>query len=350
MERIKLWLGESEAALVYTTVNRKYLTGFTSSLGYLLISQEKAVLLVDGRYYLAAKECAKNCDVVWFRSIGEQIKEFISSNNIKKVHVENSITLAELKSFQNILGTTEIITDSGLSEHIDGLREVKTEFEIECITKAQRIAEKSFEEVLNFIKAGVTEREVAALLEYKCKCYGSENPSFETIAVSGVKSAMPHGVPDGKIINNGEFLTMDFGAVYNGYHSDMTRTVAIGFVTDKMQEVYSVVLNAMNAARKTIAEGVLCSYVDKAARDVIASAGYGEYFTHSTGHSVGLEIHENPSLSPKSEKRLKIGNVVTDEPGIYIENEFGVRIEDMVVVTKNGNNTITNCKNSLIIL
>ncbi len=350
MERIKAWLKQGEAALVYTPINRKYLSGFSSSLGFLFVTRDDATLFVDGRYILAAKQCIKNCSVELYGKIGEQLQEIIKKHNINRVHIEDTLTLRTAQSFKNMFEGSDVVTDTGLAGFIEELREVKTELEIELITKAQRIAEKAFEETLEFIKPGISEREIAAMLEYKCKCYGSEEPSFETIVVSGIKSAMPHGVPDDKLIAVGDFVTMDFGAVVEGYHSDMTRTVAVGHVTDKMADVYETVLAAMNKAKEKIAKGVKCSDVDKVAREVITVKGYGEYFTHSTGHSVGLEIHEAPNLSPKCEKLLKIGNVVTDEPGIYIENEFGVRIEDMVVVTKNGNKTITNCKNSLIIL
>ncbi|MBQ1183110.1 MAG: aminopeptidase P family protein, partial [Clostridia bacterium] len=199
-------------------------------------------------------------------------------------------------------------------------------------------------------RVGVTEREVAAFLEYKMKSYGSEMPSFDTIVVSGVKSAMPHGVPDGKQIEAGDFITFDFGAVVNGYHSDMTRTVAVGLATDKMQIVYDTVLKAQMAAEKMVKSGIKCSAVDKAAREVISNAGYGKYFTHSTGHGIGLEIHEAPTVSQLSESVLEAGNVISNEPGIYIDGEFGVRIEDMLFVTDNGSKNLTNCKKSLIIL
>lgn len=350
MERIKKWLQQHHAALIFTPVNRKYLTGFSSSLGFLFITGDGATLFVDGRYILSAKASVSSCSVELYGNIGSQLQELIKKHGINTVHVEDTLLLRTLDSINKMLDGAEVVTDSGLAAFIEELREVKTDKEVDCIVKAQRITESAFDEVLNFIRPGVTEREVAALLEYHCKCLGSQEPSFETIVVSGEKSAMPHGVPDGKIIAEGDFVTMDFGATFDGYHSDMTRTVAVGFVTDKMNEVYNTVLDAMNAAKCKIADGVKCSDVDKAARDVIENNGYGQYFTHSTGHSVGLEIHESPNLSSKCEKILKIGNVVTDEPGIYIENEFGVRIEDMVIVTKNGNETITKCKNSLIIL
>ena len=161
---------------------------------------------------------------------------------------------------------------------------------------------------------------------------------------------MPHGVPDEKVIENGDFVTMDFGATIGGYHSDMTRTVAVGFATDEMHKVYNTVLNAQNVAESVIKAGVACSDIDKAARDTIAAAGYGEYFTHSTGHSLGLEVHESPTLSRLSTDTLKVGQVVTNEPGIYIDGKFGVRIEDMLLVNAEGSENLTKCEKHLIIL
>ncbi len=350
MERIKGWLDLNEAALVYTEVNRKYLTNFCSSLGFLFVTRGGATLFVDGRYILTAKSKVKNCKVELYGNISQQLNDIIQKENIKRVHLEDTLPVRTVASIENMLSKTECLTDTGLAGFVEELREIKTDYEIECITKAQEIAEKAFLETLAFIKPGVTEREIAAMLEYKCKCYGSEMPSFDTIVVSGKKTAMPHGVPDDNVISEGDFVTMDFGAVFDGYHSDMTRTVAVGHATDKMIEVYDTVVGAMEKAREVIADGVKCSFVDNVARSFIDNAGYGKYFTHSLGHSVGLEIHESPSLSPKCEKVLKVGHVVTDEPGIYIENEFGVRVEDMIVVTKIGNKTLTKCKNLLIIL
>ncbi len=350
MKRIADWLPENTAALVYTEVNRQYLTGFASSLGYLLITKNDSCLLVDGRYILAAKQSVKNCRVELFRKASDSIKEFIAKNGVKTVLCEDTVTVSQLCSFRKMLDGVDAIAECGLREMIEKLRTVKTEYEVDCIIKAQRIAEKAFSDVLNFIKAGVTERDIAAELEYRMKKYGSENPSFDTIAVAGIKSAMPHGVPDGNVVQNGDFVTMDFGAMYNGYHSDMTRTVAVGFATDKMQLVYNTVLDAQKAAETAVKAGVKCADADNAARSVIANAGFGEYFTHSTGHGIGLEIHEVPTVSSMSETVLESGMIISDEPGIYIENEFGVRIEDMLLVTDDGSKNLTVCEKSLIIL
>ena len=350
MKRIADWLPENTAALIFTEVNRQYLSGFSSSLGFLLISKDDSCLFLDGRYILAAKQSVKACRVELFKKVSDSLNDFVKQNGIKTVFCEDTISVAQLGSFRKMLAPIDVIADCGLREYIEELRTTKTDFEVECIVKAQRIAEKAFLDVLNFIKAGVTERDIAAELEYRMKKYGSEKPSFDTVAVAGLKSAMPHGEPDDNVVKNGDFITMDFGATYNGYHSDMTRTVAVGFATDKMQLVYDTVLKAQLAAEKAVKAGIKCSDVDTAARAVIAIAGFGDYFTHSTGHGVGLEIHEAPNVSLVSETELKSGMIISDEPGIYIENEFGVRIEDMLLVTENGSKNLTVCEKSLIIL
>lgn len=350
MKRLEDYLDSCTAALIVTPVNRRYLTGFESSLGYLFVTQNESKLIVDGRYYLAAKQRIKESEVVLLDKLSVQLKVFAKNSGIKRVVTENNITVAEFNRYKEIFQGLEVLADDSLSEFLDELRSVKTEQEVRCIIEAQRIAEKAFLEVLNILKPGVSEKHIATELEYKMKRFGAEKESFDTIVVSGTKSAMPHGVPDGKLLKNGDFVTFDFGATVNGYHSDMTRTVAIGFATDKMQLVYETVLSAQDAAERTVKAGVKCLDVDKAARDVIANAGFGEFFTHSTGHSVGLKIHELPNLSPKSESILKVGNVVTNEPGIYIENEFGVRIEDMLLVTELGCLNLTEFEKTLIIV
>ena len=350
MKRLIDWLPQNAAACVFTSVNRQYLTGFESSLGYLMVSKNDACLFVDGRYILAAKQVVKNCRVELFESGLSNVKSFVRDNGIKTVFCEDSVSVAQFNRFVAMFDGAEVTVDGGLREKLTDLRMVKTDYEVECIIKAQRIAEKAFEDVLNYIKVGVAERDVAAELEYRMKKYGSEMPSFDTIAVAGIKSAMPHGVPDSNVIKNGDFITMDFGAVVNGYHSDMTRTVAVGFATDKMQSVYNTVLNAQFAAEKAVRAEAQCCNVDLAAREVIKNNGFGEYFTHSNGHGVGLEIHEKPTVGSSSVDILVSGMVISNEPGIYIEGEFGVRIEDMLLVTEEGSKNLTKCEKSLIIL
>ncbi|MBE6761691.1 MAG: aminopeptidase P family protein [Ruminococcaceae bacterium] len=349
IESVRKLLAENQSALIFTPVSRLYLSGFESSLGYLFITKEKTVLFVDGRYIEAAKRNVNSdIEVRLFTKLSEQAKEFLG-DEIKSLLVETSNTVADVKGFEKLF-ERKIIPSDELENTLHSLRLVKNDYEVECVIKAQRMAEKAFEDTLEFIRPGVTEIEIAAELEYRMKLAGSEKISFETIAVSGEKSSMPHGVPDNKIIKSGDFITMDFGATYKDYHSDMTRTVAVGFATDEMKKVYNTVLEANIAAIETVCEGVKASEVDLAARSIIKSAGYGEYFTHSTGHGVGLEIHEAPTVSFKNEKNLASGQIITIEPGIYLEGKFGVRIEDMVVVTKNGCNNLTKANKSLIII
>ena len=349
MNRIADWLQDNTAALVFTPTNRKYLTGFSSSLGYLLITKNHSYLFVDGRYFLAAKQSVKNCRVEVFGKIFELLQQVIAKQNIKTLLVENNITVELFKTFNEWFLDCDVTCD-GLTEKICELRRTKTLSEIDCVIKAQRIAERALKEILNFIKPGVSEKRIATELQYKMQLLGSEGEAFETICVSGKKSAMPHGVPSEKLIENGDFVTFDFGATIDGYRSDMTRTFAVGYVTDKMQTVYDTVLKAQRCAEEVVKHGVKCRDVDFVARGVIESAGFKEYFTHSTGHGIGLDVHEAPNVSKASETVLSAGDLISDEPGIYIEDEFGVRIEDMLFVTENGSRNLTEFEKSLIIL
>ncbi len=349
IDSIKKLLSSNQVALIYTPVSRLYLTGFESSLGYLFITKEKAVLFVDGRYIeMAEKSVESPIEVRLISNLSEQVKEFLG-NEIKILLVETQNTVAQVRDFEKLFGVTVHPSDE-LQNEISRLRLVKNEVEIDNIIRAQRMAEKAFLDVLGFIRPGVTETNIAAELEYRMKLAGSEEASFATIVVSGEKSSMPHGVPGDRVIKNGDFITMDFGAVYKGYHSDMTRTVAVGSVSDEMKKVYDTVLAANLAAIDRVAEGVTAREVDLAARNIITEAGYGKQFSHSTGHGVGLEIHEAPTISFKNEKILTSGQVITIEPGIYLTGKFGVRVEDMVVVAKNGCNNLTKAEKSLIIL
>lgn len=343
---------KGEAALIISEENVRYFTSFTSSNGYLLVTKDKSVFLTDSRYIEAAQNQIKTCDeILEFKSVKDSLSSTVEKLGVKTVLVEQSrMTLAQLEKFKKNMSFVEFVTDSRLDDEIDFLRSVKNEEEKEKTQKAQCIAEKAFDRILTFIKPGVTEREVSLELDHTMLLLGADALSFETIAVSGANSSMPHGVPTGKKIENGDFITMDFGAVFEGYHSDMTRTVAVGNVSDKQADVYNTVLAAQKAGLDLIKAGNRCKDVDAAARNLIKEKGYGEYFGHGFGHGVGIEIHEYPSLSPSSEAVLKEGNIVTAEPGIYIPGQFGVRIEDMVMVTKDGYYNFTSCRKDLIIL
>lgn len=343
--------GAGYSALIISPENRKYFTGFDSSDGFLLVSSDRAVFITDGRYIEAAEKQITNCEVVLLGKTYPQIAEILSEMNCKHLLVESSrMTVATYNSLKGVLKSTSIATDSTLDSIINDLRSIKAENEVESIIKAQRIAENAFEHILKFIKVGVTEKEIALELDFFMLRNGGEGLSFETIAVSGKNSSMPHGVPSNKKIENGDFITMDFGTIINGYHSDMTRTVAIGTATDKMKNVYNTVLKAQQNCLDNIKAGISCKNGDMFARSVINDSGYGKYFTHSTGHGVGVEIHEYPNLSPASDSVLQVGNIVTVEPGIYIPEKFGVRIEDMALITENGCRNLTNAPKELLIL
>ena len=337
--------------MIISPENRKYFTGFESSDGFLIASENRAVFITDGRYIEAAEKQISNCEVKLLGKTYPQIAEILKEMNCNRLLVESTrMTVSTYNSLKGVLKKILVSTDTTLDTIINTLRSVKTEIEVENIIKAQRIAEDAFNHILNFIKVGVTEKEIALELDFYMLRHGGEGLSFETIAVSGANSSMPHGVPSNKKIKNGDFITMDFGTIINGYHSDMTRTVAVGFATDEMKNVYDTVLKAQQNCLDNIKAGISCKDGDEFARSVIRNAGLGQYFTHSTGHGVGVEIHEFPNLSPASDSVLQVGNIVTVEPGIYIPENFGVRIEDMALITENGCRNLTNAKKDLIIL
>lgn len=227
---------------------------------------------------------------------------------------------------------------------------IKTAKEIETISRAAALGDRCFSHILGFIEPGMTEKRIAEEIERFLYDGGAEGLAFDTISVSGERSCLPHGEPTDKVIQKGEFLTLDFGAVIDGYCGDMTRTVAIGFVTDEMKRVYDTVLEAQLAAIDFIKAGVACFNADKVARDIIANAGYGEYYPHGLGHGVGTLVHEAPTLNSKSSEILEKDMVITIEPGIYIPNKFGVRIEDLAIVTDFGIINKVESKKDLIIL
>ena len=342
----------TEAVLLTNEVNIGYFCGFFHSEGYLYISQNSAVLLVDFRYFESAQKKAY-CDTVCFSVLSDALAELLNKEEIQNLHFESSCIIVERYNFFNRklkeynIGT---VCDGKLDTHISSIRIIKSAGELEKIQTAQKIAEKAYLDMLNILKPGVKERELAAYLEYKMKQNGAEDISFDLITIAGKKTSLPHGVPSDNIVQEGSFFTCDFGAVYEGYHSDTTRTVAVGFACDEMKEIYGIVLKAQLSALEKIKPGEKCSEVDKTARDIISRAGYGEFFGHSTGHGVGLDIHELPYVSARSTAVLEQGMVITDEPGIYLPDKFGVRIEDMLSVTKDGYYNFVSLDKELIII
>ena len=305
-----------------------------SSAGMLLIFKECAYLIIDFRYIEKARNTVKNCTVMEQENLTEQINSLMKKHNAKSLAVESmDMTLSRMSFLEKKFPDIEFIKSDELSNNIYDMRTIKSTEEIEKIHKAQKIAEKAFDEILGFIRPGVTEREIALKLDNCMLENGAEGLSFETIALAGANTSMPHGVPGNYKVKNGDFVLMDFGAVYDGYHSDMTRTVCVGQSSEKMGKIYDIVLKAQLEALKKVKSGITGSELDGYARDIIDESGYGDFFGHSLGHGVGMEIHEFPTASSKSETILKENMVVTVEPGIYLPGEFGVRIEDFVVVT-----------------
>lgn len=340
-----------DAAIITDDINRRYFTGMKSSAGTVLVFRDKAYLIIDFRYIEKATKTVKDAEVVLQGRLYDQINELLVKHGAKTLAIESAtMTVASLNLLKARITAAEVVASDELSNAITQLRIVKTQDEIDKIIKAQRIAEAAFEDVLNFIRPGVTEREIGLRLDYYMLSHGAEALSFDTIALTGANTSLPHGVPGETVVENGTFVLMDYGAMYDGYHSDMTRTVCVGKPTEKMETVYNTVLKAQLDAIDAIKAGVIGKDIDKIARDVITNAGYGDKFGHSLGHGVGVEIHEAPNAAPSSEHIFKENMIVTVEPGIYLPDEFGVRIEDFVVIKENGCENMTLAKKSLISL
>lgn len=341
-----------DAVLVTSATNMRYLSHFNSDgAGMVLVTRNKSFFITDSRYIEAAKRCEnEHLDVILQKKILEQIKNLCFENKIKSLAIEKeNVTLSEFERLKKeLVGIT--FSDFDASEALSNLRAIKDLDEIDKITVAQQITDDAFSYIIGRIEKGRSEKELALELEVFIRKHGADNVSFNVVFVSGENSSLPHGVPTCRKICAGDFITIDFGADIDGYKSDMTRTVAIGNVSDKQSEIYNTVLNAQETALRSIKSGMPCNDIDKIARDVIVNAGYGDFFGHALGHSVGLDIHETPSFSPSCTKILEPGMILSVEPGIYIPGNFGVRIEDLVIITENGYKNLTKSNKSLIIL
>lgn len=326
-----------------------YATGFMPSDSAAFITPKAAWLVTDSRYIEdAAAKCVPGVEVVLAtaeRPLGATLKSLAAGIGAVGAE-ENKLTYGVYTQLEGLLGVSFTPAGALMQE----LRAHKTEDELKRLIAAQRIAETALAETLPLIKPGMTEQELAAELTYRMIRHGAQKNSFDPIAITGAHTSMPHGVPGDAVIRSGDFVTMDFGCIKDGYCSDMTRTVAVGSATDEMRNVYDVVLRAQKAgiaAAKPSATGI---EVHSAGAKVIADAGYGEYFGHGFGHSVGLDIHESPNANLRNDKPLGEGAVISAEPGIYIPGKFGVRIEDVLYLTGDGNVDITKAPKELIIL
>ena len=339
----------THAAMLTSPVSRQYATSFRSSAGVVFVTKEKSYFLIDARYYEHAVREANGVDVILLTDSRRQLYSIIEDHGIKTISIESkSVTVNELNDYRKLFGTLEIDESDWLSNTLEKMRLIKSEEEVQKIEAAQRIAEAAFQKLLGQLRVGMTEKQVASVLDFFMMDLGADGISFDTIAASGINSACPHSVPTDKPLQKHEFLTLDFGAVVDGYHSDMTRTVVIDEADDHMKEIYNAVWSANADAMKAVRADVTGKLVDSVARSTLDAWGYDEYFTHGLGHGVGLEVHEAPTVSSKSPYTLHEGMVITIEPGVYIPGKYGVRIEDMVLVTADGFRLLTNAQKTLI--
>lgn len=339
--------------LVTDQYNMRYLAAYRGE-GVVVYTRFGQYVLTDSRYTEQAGAECPSYEVVdiaktgYEGAIGDIACSLSSPGKALRVGFENmSVSYSRYELFRKAMPEAELVP---LDDGLDALREIKDDDEIEKLRTAESIGDAAFEHILGYLKEGITEKEVALELEYYMKRNGADGLSFDTIAASGSNSSMPHAIPTDRKLRSGDFLTMDFGCVYDGYCSDMTRTVAIGRADEAMRKVYATVLEAQKRALDGIRSGIRCNKVDSVARDIIGAAGYGEFFGHGLGHSVGLYIHENPRFSPSCSDVLQPGMVITVEPGIYLPLRFGVRIEDLIVVTTNGHINLTSSPKELIII
>lgn len=353
MEKLERFRTEMEKAqvdgfLITSTYNRRYMTNFTGSSGVVLISQTEAKLITDFRYVEQAGKQAEGFEIVQHQGlITEEVANQAKAMGINKLGFEQDhITFALFKVYEAAFAGV-LMPISGMIEKI---RLIKTPSEIKILKEAAEIADAAFMHIVQYIKPGLTELTVSNELEFFMRKQGAASSSFDTIVASGHRGALPHGVASDKVIEKGELVTLDYGAYYNGYVSDITRTVAVGVPSDELKGIYDIVLEAQLRGMAGIKPGMLGKEADALTRNFITEKGYGEYFGHSTGHGIGLEVHEGPALSVRSDTILEPGMAVTVEPGIYVPGVGGVRIEDDTIITIEGNESLTHSTKELIIL
>ncbi|KAB3537372.1 aminopeptidase P family protein [Alkaliphilus pronyensis] len=334
-----------DGILLFKPENRLYSSGFTGSTGYALITENSAKFLTDFRYLEQAKEQCPDFEIVEISRV-KPLTDVLKGLSIKTLGFEEDfVTYSQYNDFCQKLEDVKLVPlDGGILK----LRSVKSKEELQIIEKAADITDLAFQHILNFIKPGQKETDVALELEYYMKKNGASKVSFESIVASGKRSALPHGVASEKIIEAGDLVTLDFGCTYKGYASDMTRTLIIGKATEKQKEIYNIVLDAQIKSLNAVKPGLTGKELDKVARDYITDKGYGEYFGHGLGHGVGLNVHELPHVNHIGDVPMEPGMVLTIEPGIYLPNYGGVRIEDLVVVTENGFRVLSKSTKELI--
>ncbi|USG63660.1 Xaa-Pro peptidase family protein [Brevibacillus ruminantium] len=338
----------ADALITESEVNRRYLSGFTGSTGWVIVTQKDAYLVTDFRYIDQAKEqCPLFTVVNNERKAVEAIANVLKEAGVKRLAFEGSLSFSTYSTWKEAFEGVELMPTSGFMEK---LRMYKDASEVEIIKQAVKIADDAFQHILGYIKPGVSEADVALELEFFMRKQGATGVGFDIIAASGPRGALPHGRASDKIIKAGEMITLDFGAQFQGYNSDITRTVSVGEPSAKMKEIYEIVLKAQIAGVEVLRPGISGKEADAVTRDIISAAGYGEAYGHSAGHGLGMDVHELPNLSTVSPFILEPGMVVTMEPGIYLSGIGGVRIEDDVLITADGHEVLTQSTKELLIL
>ena len=342
---------EVGAAIVTGQFNRRYLTGFNSSAGVLIVTRKGSTFIIDSRYYESACATVKDCEVILEEDAFNQIADTLKKYGATTAALESGVCTLKLRNaLREKLQGIILLEDDRATDALIRMRACKSSDEIEKMRAAQKITDKAFEHILSFVKPGMSERQIALELEVFGRNNGAEAAAFSFIVGVGSTSSRPHAVPGNEQVTAGELLLMDFGFKFDGYCSDMTRTVAVGHVTDEQREVYQTVLQAAQSAIAAIKPGVPCKEVDAAARNIIDSSPYKGLFGHGLGHSLGLEVHEDPRFNKITDDFLEPGMVLTVEPGIYLPGKFGVRIEDIIALTENGYDNLTSSPKELIVL
>lgn len=348
LDKLRTALAENDldAIIIGSPINRRYITGFTGTAGVALIGREESLFITDFRYTEQATAQAKGFDVIEHTQLIElEIRDQLKKMNAKHVGFEKNHTTYALFEQYNEAFDVKLVP---ISDIVENIRLYKTEDELAIMKQAAKIADDAFYHIQDYIKPGVKEIDISNELEFFMRKQGATSSSFDIIVASGNRSAMPHGVASTKEIQAGELVTLDYGALYDGYCSDITRTFAVGEISKQLTEIYNTVLQAQLIGVKGIKPGMTGKEADDLTRDYIKEKGYGEYFGHSTGHGLGMEVHEGPGLSYRSNIKLEPGMVVTVEPGIYVPNVGGCRIEDDIVITETGNERLTTSPKELI--
>ena len=334
-----------DAFLVTNTVNKRYLTGFDGD-GVVLVTASKTYVITDSRYETALAASDHEFDVVITRYYLEAAAQLISKQQISVLGFEDSLPFHDYDQIDELM-SSDIVPMTHL---IEQMREIKSVDEIKTLKRACELTVKGFNALLPLIKPGVTERYLANRLDAIMRDLGAEKASFDTIVASGKRAALPHGAATSKMVQTGEMITIDFGYEFDGYTSDLTRTVALGDPGEELRRVYDIVRQAQQAIIDAVKPGVTGKQLDTIGRQIISAAGYGDYFNHGTGHGIGLDIHEGPALSTRSENQMMPGNVITVEPGIYLPQLGGIRIEDDILVTESGHQILTTGPTDMVVL